>query len=201
MRGVALSWPILEYKQRRRGPDVKPMVFFDISQDPDGMDGRGIRLLSHGDWGIDKDFPDEYKNLPFSTAIKFRYIDMKCTAPELQPWNVIIEHTEGDGIQVIDFFTAIYNTYQRRLTRDELHKYRHLVNSEACQRAFKRRCQKAPGSTEYNERQGIRRVDLAGDKTLYLRLHCDPDTKRYEFDLGQQNQDRICDSQLVPHHA
>ncbi|KNZ72024.1 hypothetical protein J132_05073 [Termitomyces sp. J132] len=198
LQGVALSWPVLEYKQRRRGPDVRPMVFFDISQDPDGTDGRGIRLLSREDRRMDKDFPDEYKILPFSIRAKMKYIDMKCTAPELQPWNVVIEHREGDGIQVIDFFRAIYKTYQERLTRDELSKYRDLINSAACQRAFKRRCRMAPGLAEYNERQGICRVDLVGDRTLYSRLHYDSETKRYEFDLIRQDQNNICDSHLVP---
>ncbi|KAG6919215.1 hypothetical protein DXG01_008009 [Tephrocybe rancida] len=190
------SWPLIEFRQREHLP--APMMFFDISQDPnDPTEGRGIRLLARErSFGISTPFLEEHKNLPFAKTVKMKMIDMVCTAPELKEWNVVIK--SEDVIRVIDVFEAIYKTYQVPLTPAELDKYRHLVNSSACQRAFKRRCEKSHGLTYVNRMRGVCRVDLVGDRTLFLKVHMGETSRRYEFDLIMQDHSAdICQS-VIP---
>ncbi|KAG6854280.1 hypothetical protein C0991_008527 [Blastosporella zonata] len=198
LRGCApVTWPTYAYWYRQRGPE--PIVLFDISQDPtDQIEGRGVRTLGRNNFGMSEPLRQEDANLPFSNHLQLRIIDLKCTAPELEAWSVVVRNPHG--VRVIDVFEAIYKTYHVLLTPAELSQYSDLVKSEACQRALRRRCKIEHGLTEINEAQGMRRVDLVGDRTLFLSILPDEITRRYEFDLVKQDPDNICASQVALWH-
>ncbi|KAG6853936.1 hypothetical protein H0H87_008183, partial [Tephrocybe sp. NHM501043] len=123
------SWPLQKYSQRQHFP----MLFFDISHDPnDTTDWRGIRLLRPKNFSRSEPFLDEYKFMPACTMHPLTKINMRCTALELRPWDVVVyPPVLGAQIYVIDVFTAIYTTYHTSLTSEELEQHQSLVNSKA----------------------------------------------------------------------
>ncbi|KAG6816187.1 hypothetical protein H0H87_008014 [Tephrocybe sp. NHM501043] len=196
-RTVSVTWPLLEYRIRKEKHD--PMIFFDVSQPPTSLDrSKGVQVLRKNDSGMSTQLTKEDADLPFTKEAWVSIVDMRCGVPELAAWDVIVQPYEGDKIRVRDVFQKIYDTYQVPLTQEERLKYHHIVNSRACQEAFKRRCRNAPMSTLWNEQQGIRRIDLAGDRTLFLMVHGDGlPTRRYMFDLAPQDPVNMLNSRAV----
>ncbi|KAG6813021.1 hypothetical protein H0H92_014760 [Tricholoma furcatifolium] len=194
-RGGALAWPLAILKARK----VKDsMVFFDISQDPnDARPGKGVRVVYRECDGRSERLPPEAKQLEVLQDDKktLYRIDMACCMEELEDWSVIIENPE-QGIRVTDVMTAIYETYRKPLTPDELRRHHGRVNTEACRKAFERRCARS-ADPQGTRARGMARVDLMGDKTLYHQMHFNDVTLRYELYLEDQDQNNLIESKAV----
>ena len=152
---ISLSWPLVEYNQRKR--DHKPPLYFDIGFDP--RYDMNIRVYRGGAYS--RMTPQE-GDIPVSSHCTVTKMVIVCK--ELSRWPVIVERPEG--LRCFDVFYAIYKTFQVPLTEREKREIdRSYV--DRCRHAFEQRCKDSPGLYEWNRQQGMRRVDLLRGNRIF----------------------------------
>lgn len=95
-----------------------------------------------------------------------------CNAGLAQDMWAPITIRKGEKVTAGDIFWAVYEFFQKPITRDEVERiktlsgdsYRRLL--EACYR----RCARTPGLADITRRQGVRRVDCLEDRTAWWGL-------------------------------
>ncbi|KAI0293723.1 hypothetical protein B0F90DRAFT_1760912 [Multifurca ochricompacta] len=128
----------------------RPHVVWDVSEPP-----SKARRISGKD--IFVDMQDAFS--PDATAV----------FPETDEIVVVCNTDQEEQITSGDVFWAIYEFFQKPITRDEVEliksrsedEFRRLV--EACYR----RCLRAPGLADITRRQGVKRVDCLEDRTAW----------------------------------
>ncbi|KAG6915413.1 hypothetical protein DXG01_011616 [Tephrocybe rancida] len=191
---VDLNWPVREYSTRRSTTDPMPMLFFDISHNPNNPSPNTLLLMREEGQEVPEGLLAESMQLEFSTSTRFTTIKLKCEEPELENWDVTVERP--DGIRIIDIFEEIFKTYNLPLKTPELLYYRDILDSASCQQAFERRCKETPGSAVHTRRRGMCRIDLVGSRTLFNGIFFNDDIGQYHFQLLEQHPINICLSPL-----
>lgn len=138
-----------------------PAVYFDVAFDP-LKDHWAVRANRGGHWSPLT--PDE-GDTPASPHCVLT--EMVITNHLLAQWPITVRRSRG--IRCIDIFRAIFATYDIPLTKTEL---RHIGPSyiDRCGPAFLQRCDDAAGLTLYNEKCGMRRVDLLRGRRIFKGL-------------------------------
>ncbi|KAG6828662.1 hypothetical protein H0H87_001351 [Tephrocybe sp. NHM501043] len=193
---VELAWPIQEFRVRQMSTEYSgplKMLFFDISRDPLNLSEGGIRLVEDGHSVPIKVF-DQSMSMYFAPNTTFTTIKLKCDDKKLDRWDVTIARPQG--IRILDVFEEIYKTYSVPLEPIEQAVLYRLIESEACQDAFLRRCNRAPGAPAENRRKGVYRVDLLGSKTLFNGLIFNGQFCQYHFQLLDRDPRDLCSSNL-----
>ena len=144
-------------------PD-RPHVIWDVSEAPSKaqrISGKDIFVSMHEAFK-----PDAIAVFPETDEVV-----VVCNvglAQDMWPPIVIRKGKVTSG----DVFWAIYEFFQKPITRDEVHRikvrsaddYRRLL--EACYR----RCARTPGLADITRRQGVKRVDCLEDRTAWWGL-------------------------------
>lgn len=160
---IALSWPLVEYTGGKR--TRYPPIFFDVRCNPTG-DKWNIRARRPNQ-GCNTPMSADERELPASTHCTLTNMVIYFVSPYLVGWPIPIRRDEG--IRCIDVFQAIYDKLQGRLTSEDYRRYGEEY-IRRCKPAFLQRCREDPGLPDYNERQGMRRVDLLRGKTIFKGL-------------------------------
>ena len=156
---ISLSWPLVEYNQRKR--DHQPLLYFDIGFDP--RYDMNIRVYRSGDYlGSRTMMTPQEGYIPVSSHCMVTKMVIVCK--ELSRWPVIVGRPEG--LRCFDVFYAIYKTFQVPLTEREK---REIDRSylDRCRPAFEQRCKDSPGLYEWNLQEGMRRVDLLRGRRMF----------------------------------
>ncbi|KAF4577288.1 hypothetical protein EYR36_005275 [Pleurotus pulmonarius] len=153
---IALSWPLLKYNPARR----RPLLYFDIAFDPD-IPGN-IRARKYGEGVFMNLTPAEQE---MSICTHDVVTDMHIVYPKLPTWPVHVHRL--DGIRCIDVFEAIYKVFNKRLRKEEAIPAEHI---HAYRPAFEQRCRDSPCLTEYEKKQGMRRVDVLRGTRMFSGL-------------------------------
>jgi hypothetical protein len=98
----------------------------------------------------------------------------------LEMWPIRIRRAKG--IRCIDVFLSIYSAYEKPLTTEE----KEIVGKEhleRCDPAFRLRCKDSPGLTLYNEKCGIRRVDLLKGARIFKGLTRDSESATWTLQI------------------
>jgi hypothetical protein len=97
---------------------------------------------------------------------------------QLPMWEVNVERKDGGVLTCGDVLDAIYETYHQTVTESE--KARLPADFlEECEPHFRARCKASANRTEYEERRGLRRVDLLRGRTVFRGLTCPSPGKGY----------------------
>ncbi|KAG6836654.1 hypothetical protein H0H93_005324 [Arthromyces matolae] len=185
-----IAWPMIEYSKRRLDQEAKPMLFFDISRKPSDPAYKPFYLAFEGGEELPADVLEEYLQLPLSPNFPLQMIRIRCEHEVLINWDVIVERKD-DQLRVIDVFEAIYNTYNTPLTSQEKTDYKHLVDTDICDRAYIRRSKYIRADFGRTILRGICRVDLLGNTTLFNGLFFDDTFKQYCLTLREQEPNDI----------
>jgi hypothetical protein len=156
---IALSWPLVEFARRRHSRT--PLLHFDVGFDP-RVDEWNIRA-NRG--GYSTPLSRNERDLSVSTHCILTRMVIRCRG--LEKWPVVVEREQG--LRCIDVFRAIYDTYHKPLTPAELVS---LDSNyiERCRPAFEQRCEDSPGLALFNQRRGMRRVDLLRGRRIFKGL-------------------------------
>jgi len=156
---VALSWPLVDYAGRSHSK--KPALYFDAGFDP-GRDKWAIRAKRGGYFS-----PLTAEEAATPVSPHCNITEMIIINSTLEQWPIVVRRS--GGLRCIDVFEAIFNTYNVVLTAEERKQIgRQYI--ERCERAFLQRCADSPGLPLYNERCGMRRVDLLRGKRIFKGL-------------------------------
>ncbi|TFK71250.1 hypothetical protein BDN72DRAFT_837829 [Pluteus cervinus] len=156
---VALSWPLVDYASRNRSE--YPPLYFDVWFDPKGSDW-GVREHRGG---YSTPLPHSTWDIPVSSHCILT--EMVIVSRHLEQWPVVVR--KPTGLRCGDILEAIYHNYQKPLTREEQRQIGHDY-LERCRKAFQLRCKESPGLPAYNEKCGLRRVDLLRGKRIFKGL-------------------------------
>lgn len=160
---IALSWPLVEFVGEKR---IRyPPIFFDVRCNP-SADEWNIRARRRNQ-GCNTPLTPSEREMPVSTHCTVTNMLIYFVSPHLVGWPVPVRRDEG--IRCIDIFQAIYEKLQGRLTSEDRRRYGEEY-IRRCRPAFEQRCREDPGLPEYNERQGMRRVDLLRGRTVFKGL-------------------------------
>jgi len=165
---ITLHWQLLPYNCQIS----RKFLRFDISHSPK----TSIRDLNTGRLLAESD----YLKLASQPALDEMLIRCEHGA-KMEPWNIYV-HRKG-GIRCIDVFQAIHTSFSTPLEDDERKKIPRTRLS-SCDKAFKRRCESSANLTLWEERQGMRRVDLLEGRTIFLGLALAPSRDCWLLQLG-----------------
>jgi hypothetical protein len=154
---VALSWPLIDYAlpKRRR----YPLLYFDI-----GIDPSIVSNLTLNRNGFNTHTTLAEQEIPASSHCNLTEMTIVCEG--LGWWPIRIKRDEG--LRCIDVFKAIYETFHQRLTDEERLA---LDPYGRCIPAFLQRCRDSPGVNEWNENQGLKRVDLLRGHRIFKGIY------------------------------
>jgi len=148
-----MHWQLLPYDRFRS----KRLIRFDVALPLEDIrfEGESYRIkLSDAD--LDK--------LAVDGGLTKMQIDFESGPFE---WEVHVKNSKG--ITCRDVFDAIYNTFNEQLTLYETKQIpRHQW--QEVQTAFRLRCKVKPGLAEVEFRQGLKRVDVLQQGTIFLGL-------------------------------
>lgn len=165
---TTLHWQLLPYNCQMS----RKFLRFDISHPPKNT----IRdLLTGRSWS-----ESDYLKLASQPALDEMLIRCE-NGPRMEPWNIYV-HRRG-GIRCIDVFQAIHSSFSTPLEDDEKRKMSRTRLS-GCDKAFRRRCDSAAGLALFEERQGMKRVDLLEGRTIFLGLALSPARDCWLLQLG-----------------
>jgi hypothetical protein len=129
-------------------------VFFDVTQSVDNI------LLSVSPYVRRKLTQEELDRPAFKEKTVTQLILRCVTQGQLvRSWPVRVLPRGRGPITCQDVFHAIYDFFRKNVASDELERI-HPREMEACKRAMRDRCRKAPGLDLVEERKGMRRSDL-----------------------------------------
>jgi len=160
---IALSWPLVEYAEGKR--TRYPPIFFDVRCNPNADEWNIRARRQHR--GCNTPLTQAEREMPASTHCTITDMLIYFVSPYLIGWPVPVKRNQG--IRCIDIFQAIYEKLQGRLTSEDHRRYGEEY-IRRCRPAFEQRCREDPGLPGYNERQGMRRVDLLRGKTIFKGL-------------------------------
>ncbi|KAL0961508.1 hypothetical protein HGRIS_006449 [Hohenbuehelia grisea] len=158
LEAISLSWPLVEYNSKRRCP----LLYFDVAFDPIIL--SNVRAK--------KPWEGAFLNLTqtereTAACTHDTITDMAIVYPKFPYWPIHVHRAEG--IRCIDVFEGLYTMFHTRLTKDEK-AHVPLEYLQACQPAWDQRCKDAPCLTDYERRQGMRRVDLLKGTRIFSGL-------------------------------
>jgi len=165
---ITLHWQLLPYNHHIS----RKFIRFDISHPPKNT----IRDLNTGRPLSESD----YEKLASQPALDEMLIRCENGA-KIEPWNIYV-HRKG-GIRCIDIFQAIHESFSSVLDEDEKKKISRIKMS-GCEKAFKRRCELSSNLTLWEQRQGMKRVDLLEGRTIFLGLASSPGRDCWLLQLG-----------------
>ncbi|OBZ67665.1 hypothetical protein A0H81_12226 [Grifola frondosa] len=157
-------------------PDV-PHVMWDVSQHPlTAKRITGRELVAD----ITRYLDEQATNPPSDKILIICDIGMAQNM-----WGPIV--VQKSRITVWDVFLAIYEYFQKQMTRKEVDYLASLAsgNLKSMEDACYKRCLRAPALPGYEWQQGMRRVDCLGDKTVFWVLLHDAASLRLRSDIYQ----------------
>jgi len=165
---ITLHWQLLPYNCQIS----RKFLRYDISFPPKDTirDLTTLRPLPESD----------YQKLASQPALDEMLIRCENGA-KMEAWNIYV-YRKG-GIRCIDVFQAIHESFSSILDQDEKKKISKTKMS-SCEKAFKRRCQLSSNLTLWEERQGMKRVDLLEGRTIFLGLALSPARDCWLLQLG-----------------
>jgi hypothetical protein len=165
---ITLHWQMLPYDSRMS----RKFLRFDISHPPKDT----VRDLLTGRCWSESD----YLKLASQPALDEMLIRCE-NGPRMEPWNIYV-HRKG-GIRCLDVFQAIQSSFSTPVEDDEKRRLSR-TKSLACEKAFRRRCESSAGLALWEERQGMKRVDLLEGRTIFLGLAMSPARDCWLLQLG-----------------
>jgi len=155
----------LQLERRRRPP-----LYFNLARDF-GVRGKKNLVYSH-----ELSFPEVGQrelNQPVAD------VDSLCITCDDVPkawemWIFVKAERPGSFVRNIDVFKKIYDAFNKPMSPKEKEAIP-PSQRERCESAFEKRCMGSVGLTEYNKKQGMRRVDILQGKAMFESLTWDKD--------------------------
>jgi hypothetical protein len=91
---------------------------------------------------------------------------IRCAPLPLPTWDIRVRRHGGGPLRCADVFTAIHESLYTPLTEAEKGQWAPQY-LEACEPYFKARCVASTALTDWEEKKGLRRVDLLKGRTMF----------------------------------
>ncbi|KAH9949812.1 hypothetical protein B0H21DRAFT_67595 [Amylocystis lapponica] len=152
---VTLHWQLLPYDPRQS----KKKIFFDVAYEVHFIrDHTTTPPVSLNRSEMEKP----------AAAVPLTEMTIRC--PQLRHWDVHV--TRASGVRCVDVYRAIYETFHHTLSPVEREWYlpKDAAGLARCEENFQKRCRTSPGLSEFERRQGMRRVDLLEGRRVFMGL-------------------------------
>jgi hypothetical protein len=150
-----LHWQLLQHDPARG----KPRLYFDVSQEP-----ALIRVFHKYMRPL---MPDDKHKL--AASVPLTHMTIRCAPLPLAAWDIRVRRHDGGSLRCMDVFEAIYESLSTPLSDAEKGQWTQEY-LDSCEPVFKARCKASAALTDWEERQGLRRVDLLKGRTRFMGI-------------------------------
>jgi len=157
-----LSWPLIDFVQRKQARRLFPLVYFDAGFDP-RVDRCTVKVKRDV---VMQPLSSEERRIPMTTAAE-PLCDVTLVCSKLPTWPVRVWNPQG--ITVWDVFMAIHHNFAQPLTPQELIDIGPAY-IQRCQRHFAQRCEDSPELSHVVERRGMARIDMLRGRRIFRGL-------------------------------
>jgi hypothetical protein len=150
-----LHWQLLPFDPARG----KPQLYFDVMHEP-----NLIRIFNKYMRPL---MPDDKHKLAANTPLKEMII--RCAPLPLPVWDIRVRRSDRGPLRCVDVFEAIYKSLSTPLSDAEKSQWAQDY-LDSCQPYFHARCKASAALTDWEELQGLRRVDMLKGRTRFMGI-------------------------------